>query len=162
MEMCLRVLKESNKSRFDRYSRQKQCTQLIISYITFRGCRVHIFPTTFLEIAVNRTKIGSGTTQERGNTQISEISQLLFKSFHIRMLQKEKGRETIVNFIHSFLFFMQSLIFCRSTDTTMPMVLFRVWTTYQCDQKKRDWMSRRKSQILQIDSPYTHRSQQPD
>ena len=25
MEMCLRVLKESNKSRFDRYSRQKQC-----------------------------------------------------------------------------------------------------------------------------------------
>ena len=136
--MCLRVLKESNKSRFDRYSRQKQCIQLIISYITFRGCRVHIFPTTFLEIAVNRTKIGSGTTQERGNTQISEISQLLFKSFHIRMLQKEKGRETIVNFIHSFLFFMQSLIFCRSTDTTMPMVLFRVWTTYQCDQKKRD------------------------
>ena len=52
------------------------------------------------------------------------------------MLQKEKGRETIVNFIHSFLFFRQSLIFCRSTDTTMPMVLFRVWTTYQCDQKR--------------------------
>ena len=25
VEMCLRVLKESNKSRFDRYSRQKQC-----------------------------------------------------------------------------------------------------------------------------------------
>ena len=25
MEMCLRVLKESNKSRFDSYSRQEQC-----------------------------------------------------------------------------------------------------------------------------------------
>ena len=25
---------------------------LIISHITFRGCRVHIFPTTFLEMAV--------------------------------------------------------------------------------------------------------------
>ena len=49
VEMCLRVLKESNKSRFDRYSRQKQC---IDSHITFRGCRVHIFPTAFLEIAV--------------------------------------------------------------------------------------------------------------
>ena len=50
MKMCLRVLKESNKSRFDSLSRQKQC--MIISHITFRDCRVHIFPTTFLEIAV--------------------------------------------------------------------------------------------------------------
>ena len=31
MEMCLRVLKESNKSRFDSYSRQEQC----IDYIPF-------------------------------------------------------------------------------------------------------------------------------
>ena len=50
MEMCLRVLKESNKSRFDSYSVRNSV--LIISHITFRDCRVHIFPTTFVEIAV--------------------------------------------------------------------------------------------------------------
>ena len=50
VEMCLRVLKESNKSRFDRYSRQKQYWSypILISF----GYRVQIFPTTVLEIAV--------------------------------------------------------------------------------------------------------------
>ena len=47
MAVYLRVLKESNKSRFDSYS------VLIISHITFRDCRVQFFfPTTFLEISV--------------------------------------------------------------------------------------------------------------
>ena len=41
MDVCLRVLKESNKSRFDSYSVRKSV--LIISHITFRDCRVHIF-----------------------------------------------------------------------------------------------------------------------
>ena len=50
MDICLRVLKESNKSRFDSYSVRNSV--LLISHITFRDCRVHIFPTTFLEIAV--------------------------------------------------------------------------------------------------------------
>ena len=50
MDVCLRELKESNKSRFDSYSVRNSV--LIISHITFRDCRVHIFPTTFLEIAV--------------------------------------------------------------------------------------------------------------
>ena len=49
-DLCLRVLKESNKSRSD--SCQGGNSVLIISHITFRDCRVHIFPTTFLEIAV--------------------------------------------------------------------------------------------------------------
>ena len=39
--VCLWVLKESNKSRFDRYSVRNSV--LNISYITFRDCRVHIF-----------------------------------------------------------------------------------------------------------------------
>ena len=39
--MCLRVLKESNKSRFDIYSVRNSV--LIISRITFRDCRVHMF-----------------------------------------------------------------------------------------------------------------------
>ena len=50
MDVCLRVLKESNKSRFDSYSVRNSV--LNISHITFRDCRVHIFLTTFLEIAV--------------------------------------------------------------------------------------------------------------
>ena len=50
MDVCLRALKESNKSRFDTYSVRNSV--LIISHITFRICRVHFFPTTFLEIAV--------------------------------------------------------------------------------------------------------------
>ena len=32
MEMCLRVLEESNKSRFDSYSRQEQCIDHILYY----------------------------------------------------------------------------------------------------------------------------------
>ena len=51
MDICLRVLKESNKlSRFDSYNVKNSV--LIVSHITFRDCRVHIFSTTFLEIAV--------------------------------------------------------------------------------------------------------------
>ena len=41
MKMCLEVLTESNKSRFDSYSRQEQCID-----------HAHFFPTAFLEIAV--------------------------------------------------------------------------------------------------------------
>ena len=48
MDVCLRVLKESNESRFDSYSVRKSV--LVISHFTFVVCTV--FPTTFLEIAV--------------------------------------------------------------------------------------------------------------
>ena len=41
MHLCLRVLKESNISRFDSYGVRKSA--LIISHITFRDCRVHSF-----------------------------------------------------------------------------------------------------------------------
>ena len=41
VDICLRVLKESNKSRFDSYSARNSV--LIISHITFRDCRVHMF-----------------------------------------------------------------------------------------------------------------------
>ena len=40
-DVCLWVLKESNKSRFDSYSVRNSV--LRISHITFRDCRVHIF-----------------------------------------------------------------------------------------------------------------------
>ena len=41
MDICLRVLEESNKSRFDSYSVRNSL--LRISHITFRDCRVYIF-----------------------------------------------------------------------------------------------------------------------
>ena len=41
MDVCLRVLKESNKSRLDSYNVRNSV--LIMSHITFRDCRVHIF-----------------------------------------------------------------------------------------------------------------------
>ena len=40
-DVCLRVLKESNKSSFDSFSVRNSV--MIISHITFRGCRVHVF-----------------------------------------------------------------------------------------------------------------------
>ena len=60
MGICLRVLRESSKSRFDSYCVRNSIYQysirnsvLNIPHITFRDCRVHVFPTTFLEIAVD-------------------------------------------------------------------------------------------------------------
>ena len=41
MDLCLKVLKESNKTKFDSYSVRNSV--LIISHITFRDCRVHSF-----------------------------------------------------------------------------------------------------------------------
>ena len=41
MDLCLRVQKESNKSKFDSYSVRNSV--LIITHITVRFCRVHIF-----------------------------------------------------------------------------------------------------------------------
>ena len=50
MDVCLRVLKESNKSRFDSYSVRNSI--LRICHITFGIVACTFFPTTFLEIAV--------------------------------------------------------------------------------------------------------------
>ena len=41
LDVCLRVLKESNKSKFNSYSVRNSV--LIISHMTFRDCRVDIF-----------------------------------------------------------------------------------------------------------------------
>ena len=50
MKMCLRVLTESNKSRFDGHRRQEQCIDHIPYYLSGLS-RAHFFLTTFLEIA---------------------------------------------------------------------------------------------------------------
>ena len=41
MDVCLRVVKESSKSRFDSLSVRNSV--LIISHITFRDCRLDVF-----------------------------------------------------------------------------------------------------------------------
>ena len=48
------VIKKSNKSRFDSTATVVRNSILVISILpsTFQDCRVYIFPTTFLEIAV--------------------------------------------------------------------------------------------------------------
>ena len=76
MDVCLRVVKESNKSRFESLSVRNSV--LIISHITFRDCRLHIFSDnrsrnscilcqdhgqSFLTISTSRTFL----TTKRGN-----------------------------------------------------------------------------------------------
>ena len=52
MDVCLRGLKESSKSRFDSYSVKNKCIDHIpILSFGIVGCTV--FATTFLEIAVH-------------------------------------------------------------------------------------------------------------
>ena len=41
VDVCLRVLEESNKRRFDNYTVRNSV--LIVSHITSRACHVHIF-----------------------------------------------------------------------------------------------------------------------
>ena len=76
MDICLRVLKESNKSRFDSYSVRNSV--LLISHTTFRDCRVHIFPTTFLEIAVCDTVFSFGVSG------IKRFYSLIFSSHPLK------------------------------------------------------------------------------
>ena len=47
-EMCLRVLMERNKSRFDSYSRQEQCIDHILYYLLGLS-RAHFFRQPFLK-----------------------------------------------------------------------------------------------------------------
>ena len=51
MKICWRVPTESNKSRFDSYSRQEQCIDHIPYYLSGLS-RAQFFSTTFLKIAV--------------------------------------------------------------------------------------------------------------
>ena len=77
-EVCLRVLKESNKSRFDSYSVSNSV--LIISHNTFRDCRMHILsdnlsrnsciPQKYMssvEIAFGSRHLGNRAARQQGN-----------------------------------------------------------------------------------------------
>ena len=87
--ICLRVLKESNKSRFDNYSVRNSV--LNISHIAFRDCRVHIFPTTFLEIVVNTlARSGGPTRPRRDNQSMRECCSQLHLFFSYKRSRKRK------------------------------------------------------------------------
>ena len=60
MDVCLRELKESSKSRFDSYIVRNSV--FIISHITFRDCRVHFFPNNLSRNSC-MPKRGWGLTQ---------------------------------------------------------------------------------------------------
>ena len=83
MDLCLRVLKESNKSRFDNCSVMNSV--LIISHITFRDCRLHIFPTTFLEIAVDDAWAGCNAGK-KGMKLLLSIPQMAW-SIQMKLTQ---------------------------------------------------------------------------
>ena len=51
MDVCFRVLKESNKSRFDSFECQEKCVDHIPYYLSGLS-HAQFFPATFLEIAV--------------------------------------------------------------------------------------------------------------
>ena len=85
MDICLRMLKESNKSRFDSYSVRKFKSVLNISHINFRDCRLHIFPTTFLEIAVyigeENNQVWSRVCVEPMACEVSELGHTIVSRF---------------------------------------------------------------------------------
>ena len=70
MEMCLRVLKESNKSRFDSYSRQEQCIDHIPYYLS--GLSLHIFSHNLSRNSCIRKKI-LDVTKPRYSEQVLPV-----------------------------------------------------------------------------------------
>ena len=63
IDVCLLMLKESNNGRFDSY--RVRNSVLIISQITVRDCREHIFLLTFLEINIDTLARPAGWTLSR-------------------------------------------------------------------------------------------------
>ena len=78
VDVCLRVLKESNKRNFDSYSVRNSV--LIISHITFRDCRVHIFADNLSQnscmvVATSREKLRK-TEGKRPRRQWFDVEKL--------------------------------------------------------------------------------------
>ena len=79
MDECLRVLKESNKSRFDGYSVRNSVW--IITHVTFQDCRVHIFSDNLSRnscklqnwLYLQQETCLAGNSQEQNNFHIGPI-----------------------------------------------------------------------------------------
>ena len=86
VDVCLQVLKERNKSRFDSYSSGTVYGSYPI--IPFRIIAYTVFPTTFLEIAVYLCLPARTTTQ---NDQIWERERQCHKLFDIHLSEFRRG-----------------------------------------------------------------------
>ena len=53
MDICLRVLKGKQQIRFDSYGVTIRNSELIVSHISFRDCRVHIISDTQRQFSEN-------------------------------------------------------------------------------------------------------------
>ena len=51
MDMCLRVVKAKQQTRFDSYGVRN--SELVVSHISFRDCRMHIFRGTQRQFSEN-------------------------------------------------------------------------------------------------------------
>ena len=72
MDICLQVLKESHNNRFDSYSVRN--SELIVSHITFRNCRVHNFSNNLPRnscISVFRVVVVPTTRNTKNNREIA-------------------------------------------------------------------------------------------
>ena len=75
MDLCLKVLKESNKTKFGSYSVRNSLFNHIPYYLSGLS-RAHFSPTTFLEIAVYVTLVaGVKTGRRRGNSGARESEE---------------------------------------------------------------------------------------
>ena len=65
MGVCLRVLKETNKRSFDSYMYSVWNSVLIISHVTFRDRRVHIFADNLSRNSLQEALLPTHSTQSR-------------------------------------------------------------------------------------------------
>ena len=87
MDVCLRELKESNKSRFDSYSVRNGV--LIISHITFRGCGVHTFSDNLSWNSCIHSSVGSlGTDVTLWRNTMTKIFDRVFALERTRPLAR--------------------------------------------------------------------------
>ena len=96
--VCLRVLKESNKSRFDSYSVRNSA--LIIFHVTFRDGRLHIFSDNFSRnscICVEYNPLSPNSAQDQFSP--NDIHRLSWaKSMRInKMITKRKIFDLLPN-----------------------------------------------------------------
>ena len=105
-DVCLWVLEESNKSRFDSYNLRNSV--LIISRITFRDCRLRIFSDNLS---------GNSCIEERQlNLQASKERRHKVKfPYHQQRSSGSPGRDTV-----SIRYLQSRIRYAKSDSTTKP------------------------------------------
>ena len=110
MDICLWVLKESNKSRFDSYSVRNSV--LRISHITFRDCRMHIF----LDNLSQNSCMGSGIWKPRISRGILNRVPLSLRGEFATHFQKIKQTYP---FVYNILFYFTLYHFVVQINMTI-------------------------------------------